>query len=137
DDEDQVGPERANGRERLLRVDVGGLDDLRAEPLRNVVEGALARPRRIDRPGERDDPDDLAADLCARLQAAPADHVEADPDRPHGYSTGSGTSGVSVPSASYVRQTSARKRVITTPARNSPTRGSARSPAASWSASSG
>ena len=46
-------------------------------------------------------------------------------------------SGRSPPSPSSTRQTSEKKRVIDTPARYSPTRGSGRSPFASASASSG
>ena len=51
-----------------------------------------------------------------------------------GRSSGSGSSG---PSSDAVRQTSDQKRVITTPGRNSPTRGSGRSPFASAIAYSG
>ena len=61
DDEDQLRIEGSDGRQRLVGVDVRRLDDLRAEPGRNLVERALARAVRVDGPGQRDDADDVRA----------------------------------------------------------------------------
>src|SRR5207245_2728992 len=48
DDEDHLGFDSAELFQALLGVDVIGLDQLRADPRRYVVEAALARPSRID-----------------------------------------------------------------------------------------
>ena len=84
DDEDHLRLERSDGRDDLGCVDVGCLDQLGTEPGCDVVERALARAIRVDRPRQRDDADDLRAGRRGRLEAVEADDVEADPDRPQG-----------------------------------------------------
>ena len=62
---------------------VGRLDELGSYSGRELVERALARAIRVDRPGERHDPDHVRPCSRGRLEAVAADGVEADPDRAH------------------------------------------------------
>ncbi len=83
DHEDQLGIELADRLDRLLVVDVRGLDQHRSARLGNFVERTLAGAVRIDRARKRDDPDDLSACAASGLEARSADRVEAHPDRAH------------------------------------------------------
>ena len=83
DDEDQLGLERRNCRQCLLGVDVARLVQDGTEASGNLVERALPRAIGIDRPGQRDDSNDLGAHVGSRLEAVAADRVEAHPDRAH------------------------------------------------------
>ncbi len=94
------------------------------------------RPHRLDARFTRRPLDDPAA----RDRALGATRALARYASPGSPATGSGMSsanGTRVPPPSVVRQRCEKNRVIRTPARNSPSVGSGRSPFASWSASSG
>ena len=69
--------------ERLVGVDVAVSTSVAPRRCGDLVERALARAARVDRPRKRHDPDDFGARVRSRLEAVAADRVEADPDRAH------------------------------------------------------
>ena len=83
DDEHELRFELPDRGQRLVSVDVTCLVQHGAEASRDLVEGALARAIRVDRPRQGDHADDLGARSRGRLEAVAADRVEAHPDRAH------------------------------------------------------
>ncbi len=114
-------------RLRRVRLDPeDGLHDPPGRPGCRVEHGVRDRRARCCQGHDRD-----------RDRACPKEARHASPGS---LATGSGRSsanGSKLPAGPEVRHRCEKKRVITTPARKSPSVGSGRSPRASWSASSG